>query len=315
MKKLALLLALLMALALAACGGAAEEPQTEPEPETPAAAEPETPAEGLYTNGGLTLSVPEDYDPLVVVETPASSEEGVLFTVTEKASREFGQQQHPGEDWGDGWLFSIGTADEDVLHGMLAYDLSGAVPFAQGEDGTYYIFYHPTDVRFVRESYDIDPDSDDWKAWTALNEWAWTVQETFAGDNGLTPRTFTNTAPDMILNQVAYLEEPYTLTALDHGTLTPAGDEGAPYLEEMLEGVTFRLAEGAQRPDGEYIVLELPQAGERLDFFLADGNYVREVYDGEETLYQAVYPDGDKDIALAARAWYNALAQAGDAAA
>ena len=194
MKKRALLLALMMALALTACGGAVEEPQTEPG--TPA----EPASEGvLYTNGGLTLAVPADYDPLVVVETPETSEEGVLFAVTEKASREFGQQQHPGEDWGDGWLFSIGTADEDVLHGMLAYDLSGAVPFAQGEDGTYYIFYHPTDVRFVRESYDIDPDSDDWKAWTALNEWAWTVQETFAGDNGLTPRTFTNTAPDMIL--------------------------------------------------------------------------------------------------------------------
>ena len=73
MKKRALLLALMMALALTACGGTAEEPQTEPASETPAAAEPETPAEALYTNGGLTLAVPADYDPLVVVETPETS--------------------------------------------------------------------------------------------------------------------------------------------------------------------------------------------------------------------------------------------------
>ena len=214
MKKRALLLALMMALALTACGGAVEEPQTEPG--TPA----EPASEGvLYTNGGLTLAVPADYDPLVVVETPETSEEGVLFAVTEKASREFGQQQHPGEDWGDGWLFSIGTADEDVLHGMLAYDLSGAVPFAQGEDGTYYIFYHPTDVRFVRESYDIDPDSDDWKAWTALNEWAnGEVRDAVLADNPrLEKEICSNTELDMYLARARYDGLKYKIRSLEIG--------------------------------------------------------------------------------------------------
>ena len=312
-KTLTLLLALLMTATLAACGGAEE---TAPVQEEAPGLSAETNDTVSYSNGGLTLNIPAEYDSLVQVTTPDANEDGVLFSVSELASLEWGEKQHPGEDWGDGWLFGIGRIDENALHEMLCYDMSGAIPFASDDDGNYYVFNHPTDVRFVRESYDIDPDSADWQQWGELNDWAWTMQEAFTSDNGLTPCSFTNTDVDMCLAQVAYMDEPYILTGLDYGTLTPDGVDDTAYPDRMLDGVSFQMVESNQRPDGEYIILELPQTGERLDFFLADGNYVREVYDGEETLYQATYSNGSDGavIAAAARQWYDALAEAADAA-
>lgn len=312
---LPLLLALLMIMALAACGGTEE---TAPVQEEPTDAEPQeasgTPEEAndvvSYTNDGLILNVPAEYDSLVQVTTSDENRDSTLFSVSELASMEWGEKLHPGEDWGDGWLFGIGRIDEDALHEMLCYDMSGAIPFASDENGSYYVFYHPTDVRFVRESYDIDPNDPDWEQWGQLTEWAWTMQDTFAEDNGLTLRSFTNTAADMCLAQVAYMSEPYTLTALDYGTLSPDGLDASVYPDRLLDGVTFQMADNSQRPDGEYIILDLPQTGEQLEFFLADGNYVREVYDGEETLYQATYSNGSTDTAMVARQWYDTLAEA-----
>ena len=309
MKKtvLTLTLALAAALGLAACGGTADAPSSENTPPAEEAADVVT-----YDNNGLTLSVPAGYDGLVEVKTPEGSEDGTLFTVSEKASLEAGEKLHPGEDWGDGWLFGIGRIDKDSLHEMLCYDMSGAVPFASDDNGSYYVFYHPTDVRFVRESYDIDPDSEDWKQWAALNQWAWKIQGPFASENGLTLEGFTNTSVDMALNQLAYLgQEPYTLGGAAYGTLESGGAEKGPYLDQLLEGVTFTMTESEEVPDGEYIILDLPQAGEELDFFLADdGNLVREIYDGEVTLYRASYQDGQTSAAEIMSDWYEALADA-----
>lgn len=310
-------LAAALALTLAGCGGAGSE---EPAPEETPAAESQTAEETAgetvtYINGGATLSVPAEYDPLVIVETPEKDPDGTLFTVTELASREYGEKQHPGEDWGDGWLFSIGRVDENALHEIECYDMSGVYPFAVAGDGSCYVFYSPTDVRFVRESYDIDSESEDWAQWTALNEWAWTVQEGFMADNeGLTPYSRTNTAVDIVLSQLAYTDnEPYTLTYLSFGTLEPGGVDKTPYLSRLLEGVTFEMVDSSETPDGEYVVLELPQSGEQLDFFLSDGNYVREVYDGNEALYRATYSDGVTEAAQIVSDWYEALAEAGAA--
>ena len=314
-KYLTLFLTIMMAVALAACGGTADtapvqEEQTEAEPQEESGLEAETADVVSYTNDGLILNIPAEYDSLVQVTTTDENGDGTCFSVSELASLEWGEKLHPGEDWGDGWLFGIGRIDEDALHEMLCYDMSGAIPFASDENGSYFVFYHPTDVRFVRESYDIDPDNPDWEQWGELNEWAWTMQDTFAADNSLTLCRFTNTSADMCLAQVAYMDEPYTLTALDYGTLTPDGLDVSFFPDMLLDGVTFEMVDNSQRPDGEYIILELPQTGEQLEFFLADGNYVREVYDGEETLYQASYSDGGTDTAMVARQWYDTLAEA-----
>lgn len=301
------ILAMLASLSLSACGGAADAPSAEE-----AAPGGETSNVVIYSNDGLTLSVPAEYDGLVEVKTPEQSEEGMLFSVSELASLEYGQKLHPGEDWGDGWLFGIERIDEDALHEMLCYDMSGAVPFASDENGNYYVFCHPTDVRFVREGYDIDPDSEDFRQWSALNEWAWEIQGPFALENGLDLCGFTNTSVDMVLNQLAYLgEEPYTLGGAAFGNLDSGGVDKAPYLDQLLDGVTFTMTDSEEVPDGEYIILDLPQAGEELDFFLAnDGNLVRELYDGEVTLYRASYEDGQTSAAQVMNDWYEALAAA-----
>ena len=298
-------LALASVLTLSACGGTSDAPAPE---ETRSAGE----AVDLvtYENDGLTLSVPTEYDGLLEVKTPEDSQEGTLFSVSELASLEAGQKLHPGEDWGDGWLFGIQRIDEDALHEMLCYDMSGAVPFAGDESGNYYVFCHPTDVRFVRESYDIDPESEDFRQWSALNEWAWEIQGPFASENGLMLCSFSNTSVDMVLNQLAYLgEEPYTLGGAAYGTLEPGRVDKDPYLDQLLDGVSFTMADSEEVPDGEYIILDLPQAGEELDFFLADdGNLVRELYDGEVTLYRATYEDGQTSAAQVMNEWYEALA-------
>ena len=301
---------LALILALTACGETAEAPAEEPREPAPAA-ESNVVGAVTYSNDGLSLPVPAEFESLLDVKTPESSEDGTLFTVSEKASMEWGEKLHPGEDWGDGWLFSIGRIDEDALHDMLCYDMSGAVPFASDTEGNYYVFYHPTDVRFVRESYDIDPESEDWKQWSALNEWAWEVQGAFAAENDdVTLRSFTNTDVDRLLNQLAYLEEePYTLSCPSFGTLEPGSVDKEPFLDRLLDGVSFTMTDGEAVPDGEYIVLDLPQAGEELDFFLGDGNLVREIYDGEETLYRASYENGETVAADVMQAWYDALAE------
>ena len=308
-KTIPLLLALLLGLALAACGGTGETGGSGA-PEEESASELSGGTVTYAAEGGLILTVPAEYDQLVRVTVPEDSQDGTLFTVSELASLQWGEKLHPGEDWGDGWLFGIGQVGEQTLHEMLCYDMSGAIPFATDGDGTYYVFYHPTDVRLVRESYDVDPDSPDFKQWSDLNQWAWTMQETFTMDNGLTYCTLTNTSVDMTLAQVAYMDEPYTLTALDYGALSSDQVDRMTYLEPLMEEVSFQMAESAQQPDGEYISLELPQEGERLDFFLTDGNLVREVYDGEETFYRATYAQSDTEAAQVVRDWYHALAEA-----
>ena len=299
-----LVVALACVLALSACGGTSDAPAPEETRSTVEAADVVT-----YENDGLMLSVPAEYDGLLKVDTPEDSEDGTLFSVSELASLKAGQKLYPGEDWGAGRLFDIGMVDEDTLHEMLCYDMSGAVPFARDESGDIYVFYHPTDVRFVRENY-VAPDSEDMKQWSALNEWAWEIQGPFASENGLMLCSFSNTSVDMVLNQLAYLgEEPYTLGGAAYGTLEPGRVDKDPYLDQLLDGVSFTMADSEEVPDGEYIVLDLPQAGEELDFFLADdGNLVRELYDGEVTLYRATYEDGQTSAAQVMNEWYEALA-------
>ncbi len=57
--------------------------------------------------------------------------------------------------------------------------------FAKDENGKYYVFYHPTDVRYMRRTNEqMEADQDQW---TALNEWARTVpNEILKYSEGLT---------------------------------------------------------------------------------------------------------------------------------
>ena len=267
----------------------------------------------IYENGGVRLRIPLEYDELLVIETPQNNPAGILFSVAEKASVEAAKAQ--GYD-NAGWLFSIGTITEDALHEALCYDMSGAEVFAKNTDGQYpadmryYMYYHPTDVGFVRESYDdID---DDMAQWTTLNEWAATVPDIFLADNpGLTPEKHGNTSLDMYLARIAYMDSVnYTLSAPEYGSMGGSGFDASRYAERLTNGVTFEPANNAETPDGEYIVLSFPEDDVRFDFFLMEGreNYVRQVWSGDnEQLYKAVYAKGTTKASAVMSEWYNAL--------
>ena len=134
-----------------------------------------------YHNGGFTLEIEPRYNELVTVQTPENDERGILITVSETASLETGRFE------GAGWLFSIGTVSEERLHEMLCADMSGAQVFAKDADGRYFMYYHPTDVRYVRATpEDMAADQDQW---SELNEWARTevCADILRYSEGLTP--------------------------------------------------------------------------------------------------------------------------------
>ncbi len=306
-----LALAALLALSLAACGA--------PEAEEPAerAGIPEAGEGTALTNGGLTLNIPAEYAGLLIARAPEDDGNGVLFTVSEKASVEAGEKQHPGEEAGDGWLFDIQRVSEEDLRELLCNDMSGMEVFAKDGTGAY-LFCSPTDVRLVRdvEDYSRIPEAD-LAQWTALNEWARTVKTSFLSDNpGLAPFTRTNTDVDVLLARAAYLDEPVILTCPSRGTLSPESADGAAYLEELLDGMTVDRANGAGAPDGEYVSLEFPETGQRLDFFPGGGGFVRAVNgEGEfEDLYRVTVPEGSPAPADVILGWYNDLAAAREAA-
>ena len=271
---------------------------------------PDGEAARIYENGGMRLLVPLEYDALVEVDIPQDNEEGVLFSVSEKASMEAAKAQDSGDD-GAGWLFSIAPVSEERLHEMLCYDMSGAAVFAKDTDGQYYMYYHPTDVRLVRENYN-DKESID--QWTALNEWAESVPDSILAENsGLVPEKRGNNAIDMYLARAAYLDGVnYTVSATEYGPMDGSGFDASRYAERLMNGVTFEPADNSETPDGEYIVLSFPDDDIRFDFFRAEGkeHYIRQVWSGDnETLYRAVFENGDhaSDTANIMSAWYNAL--------
>lgn len=194
-KILSAMLALVLALSAAGCAAKtpAQPEETTPPEETAQPEETTQPEEtaktdGVFENGGMRLTVPADYVDLLKLDVPQNDEEGILFTVSEKASVEAAEKQ--GEDTdGAGWLFSIGRVSAEKMEELRHHDMSGIEIFAEGADGSHYVYYHPTDVRFVRENYDNIEEQ--MKDWTMLNEWAWgEVRDTFVADNaGLTAET------------------------------------------------------------------------------------------------------------------------------
>jgi len=288
---------------MAAC--AANAPSEDEKKDTPPASETDSKSDGVYTNGGFKLTVPAEYNDLLIVETPEADKDGVLFNVSEKASVEAGKAI--GDD-GAGWLFGIARISEDKLHEMMCSEMAGNEAFAKDADGNIYMYLHPTDVRFVRESYD-DIEADQ-KQWTELNEWASTVPGGFMAENaGLEAVRYTNTGVDIYLSRLAYMGDlDYTVSTTQYGPMDPPKDfDAAPYLERLLSGVTFESVDISETPDGEYVVLNLPDEDVRLDFFPGNDNYVREVSSSYESLYKATYADGSTEASAIMQEWYDAL--------
>ena len=296
---------------LAAAEAATEAPAEEAVGETSVAAEAATAAVAAedvvqYTNKEYVLSVPTAYNDLLNVKAAEDNEDGILFEVYEQASLDAAKAEGE-EEYGLGWLFSIGTTNEETLHEKQCDDMSGEDVIARNEDGTYFIQYHPTDVRIARES---DITDEDMEVWGKLNEWANTIPETFVNDNGLILDKLSNTDLDMYLARIAYQGfTGYTLSSLEHGVWGPAAVDPAPHLEK-LKDVSFENAGDIEAPDGEYVVFTVPEGNVRYDFFFdPDGqNLVREVHevdeDSYEVLFKANVPEGSPTLNEIMNEWY-----------
>lgn len=247
----------------------------------------------VFNNGGLKFSVPEKYIDLLVIETPENNDRNIFFSASEKASIEAAEAN--GEFWeGAGWLFGIGTVTEDEYHEMLCRDMTGVQVFAKDGNGTYYMYYHPTDVRLVREDYTNI--QDDMEGWRELNEWAGSMRETIIEENGLIPEKHGNTTLDMYLARLMYhTDENYTVSTTEYGPMKPNGVKASDFIEPLVNNVTFKYLPDEEAPDGEYVVLNFPEEDIRFDFFKMEGkeNVIRMVWlDGQwEELLQAEFDD------------------------
>ena len=310
-----------LVLSLAACGASGNTSST-PAPEAGAAVTAEaaeTTEQAVvtepvtYENEGMKMTVPAEFADKVIVTIPESKEDGVLFTVSEKASVEAAKAQGYGEEDGMGWLFAIGKDSEETVKRMLCDDMSGQVVFAQNADGEYYVFYHPTDVRYNRETPEqMEADQDEW---TAVCEWADSMRAAFIAENeGLTAVSYDNSTPSIFISRAALQEGAnYTISTTEFGPMAPNGVDGGPYFEKLVKNAKYEYEDMEEGPDGEYVVLDFPDDNIRIDFFTADKTLVRQVVtDGEEEYsyyFRATLAD-DLQTTDVMQEWYNALVEA-----
>ncbi len=272
----------------------------------------ENDAVNVIENGGLQLTIPAEYAALVIAETPEDADQGVLFTVSEKASVEAAEAM--GEDnSGAGWLFDIARVSADELHEMLCSDMSDREVMASDVDGNYYVYYHPTDVRLVRET--TEEMNEAMEQWSQLNEWANSVRKSFASENNaLTAYTRGNSTLEIYLNRIAYMSDTnYTISTLEYGPMEANGVDASEYVGKLLEGVTYEDVDINETPSGEYAVINFPDDDIRFDFFFQEGkeNYIRQTWNnGEnEMLYKATFADGKSKASELVSYWYHALVE------
>ena len=271
-------------------------------------------ARHVYQNQGLRLRIPQIYGDLVLTEVLQDAE-GDLFSVSERASLEAVRKAHPGEFRGAGWLFSIGRVSEERLHELLRGDMSGADLFAADGKGNYYIFYHPTDVRYVRET----PEAmrRDQEQWTRLNTWAREkVRERFIKDNpSLTAMTADNSSVGMSLAEILYGPGTHYTMALNGAQPLPGDKSRAvTYGQQLLFGNTFEMINEARPAKGDRVTLSLPGEQVRLDFYQdkLGGSYVWEKRPGLTGNLYLARPVEEHAAAFAvAKDWYQALKDGG----
>ena len=323
-----------LVLSLAACGNSssadagksAEAPAAEAEAEAAQEAEAteagaaadtkeaeEPGVETTYENKGYKLTVPAEFANKVIVDMPRDNDDGVLFEVSEKASVEAAKAKGTDYD-GIGWLFAIGTRDEETFHKMLCGDMSGEDPIGYDKDGNYFVFFHPTDVRYDRETPEqMQADQDEW---TAAVEWANTMKGKFMEENeGITKFNWNGTVLEAYLARTAYDKETaYTLSTLEFaqdGVLEPNENVDAEkYFKMLTEDATYEVVDD-QDIDGEYVVLNFPEDEVRFDFFYGEDskNLIRQVWGDYEQIYKVTFADETKTANDIMDAWAKELAQ------
>ena len=263
-------------------------------------------------NTGYSMEIPEFIREKATIQTEGL-DKNTIVKVSETASLEANEKQNKGYDTA-GWIFSISTATEDEVKQLRCGDMSGCEVFAQDENGTFYLFEHPTDVTLVRESYDnMDKDMEEW---SEINMWASEcAQAAFIGPNkGLTYVTYSNSNLDIHLARIAFGGETnYTISTTQFGPLKTSAEDASEALDAFLNHAYIVYTDTTEAPDGEYVVLAFPEENVRYDFFTADKNLVREVItfeDGEEyESLSTVYFDVDGFTATdVMQTWYDKTA-------
>lgn len=268
-----------------------------------------------YEFGPITIPIPKEYSDVLYreiygineYEDGYEEEEETIIIISERASREAAEAIGEESD-GAGELFRIVRVSENRLHDLLCGDMSGIIVFAKDESGKYYLFCHPTDVRYMRETTEeMYKDQD---LWTELNNWAHkdVRDEIIKYSEGLSEVSFTNTLLDMYLARIAYQKDiKYTISTTEFGPLKSDSIDALPYVESLLDG-NFVEVEDAEAPDGEYVVLNFPDDDVRFDFFKADPNLVREIRGDYETFYERSLHDDISNTDVM-QEWYYAIAE------
>lgn len=303
-------LAAALVAVLAACAlGGAEKPKTIPEPTavpsiaptaaptptaTPAHAPTAAPDESArFESGGYTLSIPAEYAESLTVETEKMGDYWeTLFTVTEKASYEAGQKLHPGEDWGDGWLFSIVRIGEDELGKLMMWDMSGVQCFAGTETGDYLLLIQPTDLRFLPNGEDDEARMDQWEA---MQDWTWaSMPERFLEDNaGLTPCRHGSSFVENALARVLYYD-PAEYREADRPLIRYGDGEGVDPLGTSQAREDARRILWEYSMEGAVAAKDFPETGASVTLtdplgivvtFREDSDVVRVTYNGDTHQY------------------------------
>ena len=252
---------------LSACAGpsAKEELQNRDPP-------PQSEEDGdvaIFEQDGLQFALPASYlDQLLVTSEPAFSScagEHFLLNVSEKASVEAGEAGSGGGE-GFGYLFGFAVVDRAGMEQLLCMDNPGVDIFATDGDW-YYLYTHPTDVRFYRSHEGSLLDHPDWPVWEELNEIGPAVREDFLTRNGLTP-----------YNGGQFLDQPYTYAG-EHICLefyNPSSGEN-----RALSGVLVLSQPATQGPGGiwavdrwldkdGYVCLYFPDSGKPASEYYAN---------------------------------------------
>ncbi len=262
---------------------------------------------------GVKFEIPEEIKDLVTVTTEGLKE-NELVSAYETGSVEAAKAMDM-DDIAAGWLFTISTMPEDEVKELRCGTFEGMDIFAEGEDDIYYIFNHPTDVRYVRESTEeMQEDQEDWSKATG---WAYgTVRTDILLNNPeLEAKHYTNTSLDSNLCRIAFKDDTnYEIRTLQYPDLDASAYKDDEYVEKLIEGVSYAYVDKPEDADGEYIVLAFPDKDVRYDFLLnpENANIIREVYtiNGEdyESFYQASFDDPENTATGIMQDWVNAIA-------
>ena len=266
-------------------------------------------ADCSYEHDGYRLRMPQEFDKLLLTETKFQ-EGNRLFSVSEKASIAAAQKEYADYS-GAGWLFAISKVSEAELQQMLCEDMSGRTLFARDDKGSYYIFEHPTDVRYMRETPATM--QRDQEQWSHLCAWAWSsVRKDFIEDNpGLSPMTADNSNIGIYLANVSYRPDmKYSLGKKDGAALPGEGVRALPFGEKLIYGNTYEMVKGNMHPRGDYVKLSLPKENTELYFFRRKGeNYVLEKRKGlHNNLYKAIPVEEHAEAMTVMQEWYDTVA-------